>query len=91
MKDLEVRLEKFLTLALKSTPQPKLFDIYVSFLIFNTLNFKGCCNLFRIVAILQFRCPCIDHELLYTKFQMLHVVHRDSFKSTCTFAVSTGT
>ena len=40
MKDLEVRLEKFLTLALKSTPQPKLFDIYVSFLIFNTLNPK---------------------------------------------------
>ena len=31
VKDLEVRLEKFLTLALKSTPQPRLFDIYVSF------------------------------------------------------------
>ena len=30
-KDLEVRLEKFLTLALKSTPQPRLFDLYVSF------------------------------------------------------------
>lgn len=28
IKDLEVRLEKFLTLALKSTPQPRLFDIY---------------------------------------------------------------
>ncbi|XP_052760262.1 lisH domain-containing protein ARMC9-like isoform X1 [Mya arenaria] len=27
-KDLEVRLEKFLTLALKSTPQPRLFDLY---------------------------------------------------------------
>ncbi|KAL5017750.1 hypothetical protein ScPMuIL_005168 [Solemya velum] len=28
LKDLEVRLEKFLTLALKSTPQPKLFELY---------------------------------------------------------------
>lgn len=28
VKDLEVRLEKFLTLALKSTPQPRLFDLY---------------------------------------------------------------
>ncbi|XP_033763638.1 lisH domain-containing protein ARMC9-like isoform X2 [Pecten maximus] len=28
VKDLENRLEKFLTLALKSTPQPKLFDLY---------------------------------------------------------------
>ncbi|XP_052213977.1 lisH domain-containing protein ARMC9-like isoform X2 [Dreissena polymorpha] len=27
-KDLEVRLEKFLTLSLKSTPQPRLFDLY---------------------------------------------------------------
>ncbi|KAK3586337.1 hypothetical protein CHS0354_019997 [Potamilus streckersoni] len=33
IKDLEVRLEKFLTLALKSTPQPRLFDLYVSFAI----------------------------------------------------------
>ncbi|CAG2213951.1 ARMC9 [Mytilus edulis] len=28
VKDLELRLEKFLTLTLKSTPQPKLFDLY---------------------------------------------------------------
>ncbi|OWF46707.1 LisH domain-containing protein ARMC9 [Mizuhopecten yessoensis] len=28
IKDLENRLEKFLTLTLKSTPQPKLFDLY---------------------------------------------------------------
>ncbi|XP_060073653.1 lisH domain-containing protein ARMC9-like [Ylistrum balloti] len=28
VKDLENRLEKFLTLTLKSTPQPKLFDLY---------------------------------------------------------------
>ncbi|XP_053379152.1 lisH domain-containing protein ARMC9-like isoform X2 [Mercenaria mercenaria] len=28
IKDLEVRLEKFLTLSLKSTPQPRLFDLY---------------------------------------------------------------
>lgn len=28
MKDLEVRLEKFLTLSLKSTPQPRLFELY---------------------------------------------------------------
>ncbi|XP_067659253.1 lisH domain-containing protein ARMC9-like [Haliotis asinina] len=28
MKDLEVRLDKFLTLALNSTPQPRLFDLY---------------------------------------------------------------
>ncbi|XP_046564710.1 lisH domain-containing protein ARMC9-like [Haliotis rubra] len=28
IKDLEVRLDKFLTLALNSTPQPRLFDLY---------------------------------------------------------------
>ncbi|KAK3104927.1 hypothetical protein FSP39_013356 [Pinctada imbricata] len=31
VKDLEFRLEKFLTLTLKSHPQPKLFELYVSF------------------------------------------------------------
>lgn len=30
VKDLEVRVEKFLTLTLKSRPQPKLFELYVS-------------------------------------------------------------
>ena len=29
--DLRVRLEKFLTLALQAQPQPRLFELYVSF------------------------------------------------------------